>query len=247
MTPGIKAIDTQYKGYRFRSRLEARWAVFFDAIGLTWEYEKEGYELGDELGRYLCDFWFPEINFWVEIKGSMPTEIEHKRAQALAIGTQRPVAILAGDIGGTNDEEGFWSPTYNAFIHFGTPRLFGRNIHNNSSECWIVCDFINLDMWRLAQFVLSQGKTLGPVSNTESLVDSIISADKQYYLERYGSPHPKYPFGMMIENAQIIEAQGGRFQRIQFSEQEIAPGEQVIRAFSLARQSRFEHGETPQV
>jgi len=26
----IKAIETQYRGYRFRSRLEARWAVFFD-------------------------------------------------------------------------------------------------------------------------------------------------------------------------------------------------------------------------
>lgn len=26
----IKAIDTIYKGYKFRSRLEARWAVFFD-------------------------------------------------------------------------------------------------------------------------------------------------------------------------------------------------------------------------
>jgi hypothetical protein len=28
----IKAIETSYKGYRFRSRLEARWAVFFDAL-----------------------------------------------------------------------------------------------------------------------------------------------------------------------------------------------------------------------
>lgn len=28
----VKAIDTVYKGYRFRSRLEARWAVFFDAL-----------------------------------------------------------------------------------------------------------------------------------------------------------------------------------------------------------------------
>ncbi|MCB6994492.1 hypothetical protein LI177_13475 [bacterium 210820-DFI.6.37] len=27
----LKAIQTEYKGYRFRSRLEARWAVFFDA------------------------------------------------------------------------------------------------------------------------------------------------------------------------------------------------------------------------
>lgn len=40
-----KAIQTVYKGYKFRSRLEARWAVFFDALGITWQYEKEGYEL----------------------------------------------------------------------------------------------------------------------------------------------------------------------------------------------------------
>lgn len=29
----IKAIETEYDGHRFRSRLEARWAVFFNAIG----------------------------------------------------------------------------------------------------------------------------------------------------------------------------------------------------------------------
>lgn len=33
----IKAIETYYKGYMFRSRLEARWAVFFDASGIKWE------------------------------------------------------------------------------------------------------------------------------------------------------------------------------------------------------------------
>jgi hypothetical protein len=27
----IQAIETVYRGHRFRSRLEARWAVFFDA------------------------------------------------------------------------------------------------------------------------------------------------------------------------------------------------------------------------
>jgi hypothetical protein len=51
----IKAISTKYKGYNFRSRLEARWAVFFDIIGLNWEYEIEGYDLG-EMGYYLPDF-----------------------------------------------------------------------------------------------------------------------------------------------------------------------------------------------
>jgi len=39
----IKAIETVYNGYKFRSRLEARWAVFFDALGIEYEYEKEGF------------------------------------------------------------------------------------------------------------------------------------------------------------------------------------------------------------
>jgi hypothetical protein len=62
----IKAIETRYKGYRFRSRLEARWAVFFDAIGVKWEYEKEGFNLQGEW--YLPDFWINDWNCWIEIK-----------------------------------------------------------------------------------------------------------------------------------------------------------------------------------
>jgi hypothetical protein len=38
----MKAIETLYRGYRFRSRTEARWAVFFDKLGLRWDYEEEG-------------------------------------------------------------------------------------------------------------------------------------------------------------------------------------------------------------
>ncbi len=40
----MKAIETVYRGYRFRSRLEARWAVFFDEAGIDWRYEHEGIE-----------------------------------------------------------------------------------------------------------------------------------------------------------------------------------------------------------
>jgi hypothetical protein len=47
-------LETFYKGYRFRSRLEARWAVFFDALGIGWEYEPEAFDLGE--GGYLPDF-----------------------------------------------------------------------------------------------------------------------------------------------------------------------------------------------
>lgn len=67
----IRAIETRYKGYRFRSRLEARWAVFLDSLCVPWEYEKEGFELGED-GRYLPDFWLPTWDAWMEIKPSEP-------------------------------------------------------------------------------------------------------------------------------------------------------------------------------
>jgi hypothetical protein len=35
----ITAHPTTYAGVRFRSRLEARWAAFFDLAGWAWEYE----------------------------------------------------------------------------------------------------------------------------------------------------------------------------------------------------------------
>lgn len=67
----IKAIETKYAGCRFRSRLEARWAVFFDHLGITWEYEPQGFEVGPQQDRrgYLPDFWLPADRIWVEVKG----------------------------------------------------------------------------------------------------------------------------------------------------------------------------------
>ena len=62
----IQAIETRYKGYRFRSRLEARWAVFFDALGVEWQYEPQPFRLGDGTG-YLPDFCL-EGDTWVEVK-----------------------------------------------------------------------------------------------------------------------------------------------------------------------------------
>ena len=50
----VKAIQTRYAGHHFRSRTEARWAVFLDALGVPWQYEPEGYETA--AGPYLPDF-----------------------------------------------------------------------------------------------------------------------------------------------------------------------------------------------
>ena len=75
----IKAIETFYKGYHFRSRLEARWAVFFETLGIPWKYEVEGYERelpygsGPKITRYLPDFFLPKRwgdgGVYVEVKG----------------------------------------------------------------------------------------------------------------------------------------------------------------------------------
>lgn len=63
-------IETFYNGYHFRSRLEARWAVFFEAVGLPYEYEKEGFAMEDGT-KYLPDFWLPSLKMWVEIKSDI--------------------------------------------------------------------------------------------------------------------------------------------------------------------------------
>lgn len=90
----MKAIPTAYKGYLFRSRLEARWAVFLDSFREEWEYEKEGYELPS--GRYLPDFWLPRLGLWLEIKGEEPKKQEIELCADLGEETDRPVAIAWG-------------------------------------------------------------------------------------------------------------------------------------------------------
>lgn len=78
----IQAIETRYNGYRFRSRLEARWAVFFDALNARWEYETQGYRLSNGT-MYLPDFYFPGQYTFVETKGESPNLVELKKARGL--------------------------------------------------------------------------------------------------------------------------------------------------------------------
>jgi hypothetical protein len=81
MNSTIKAIETVYNGYRFRSRLEARWAVFFDTLGVDYRYEAEGFDLG-ETGYYLPDFWLPEYKMFVEVKPDTNIS-DQERAKAI--------------------------------------------------------------------------------------------------------------------------------------------------------------------
>lgn len=79
----IKAIETLYMGHYFRSKAEARFAVFLDCLGVKWEYEPQGFDLGNGL-KYLPDFKIYDVStchnsdggkistydyMWVEVKG----------------------------------------------------------------------------------------------------------------------------------------------------------------------------------
>lgn len=67
--PKPKAIEVLYSGKVFRSRLEARWAVFLDLLGVNWDYEPCHYEIGPDL-YYLPDFYLPDQRAWLEVKGA---------------------------------------------------------------------------------------------------------------------------------------------------------------------------------
>lgn len=56
----MQSIDTLYNGNYFRSRLEARWAVFFDNAFIKYQYEPEGFKHNGSY--YLPDFFLPDCH-----------------------------------------------------------------------------------------------------------------------------------------------------------------------------------------
>ena len=92
----IKAIETKYNGYSFRSRAEAKWAYVFDKLNIKYLYENEGYELenGD---WYLPDFYLPNHGFFIEIKGATPNQKELDKCSFLANGLSKPVVMAIGN------------------------------------------------------------------------------------------------------------------------------------------------------
>jgi hypothetical protein len=94
-----KSIETKAFGRLFRSRLEARCAVFLEAMGLRWEYEPEGFELPS--GRYLPDFKVCDSKllsgfYWLECKGGIPTDREVQLARELSGATRAAVMFFNG-------------------------------------------------------------------------------------------------------------------------------------------------------
>lgn len=101
----MKAIETVFNGHKFRSRLEARWAVFFNELGIEYLYESEGYEFDDKT-KYLPDFFLPRIStsasaiggLWLEVKPLNNIDADSiKKIIKLCNMTQHAGIIVAGD------------------------------------------------------------------------------------------------------------------------------------------------------
>lgn len=135
----IKAIPTEYKGITFRSRLEARWAVFFDALGLDYQYETTtiGVYVSALSGttRYSPDFWLPQLDCWIEIKPPLDSndeqesdilDHEYQKVLQLVMETRKKAYLFFSEIGVLDDR------TEGAYVIF--PNLAG-----NSYQRWCEC------------------------------------------------------------------------------------------------------------
>lgn len=91
----MKAIETEYSGVLFRSRLEARWAILFDAMELQWYYEPDCFELKSGK-KYTPDFYISEYEVYVEIKPNRDVLSESYHVNRF-LEFEKPLLVLMGE------------------------------------------------------------------------------------------------------------------------------------------------------
>ena len=93
---------TIYKGICFRSKLEARWAVVFDQLGIEWVYEPDTLSRDwVEMVYYRPDFYLPELGKYVEVKPNDEKLFEIQEKLSVMVDFGGPLAegiIILGTI-----------------------------------------------------------------------------------------------------------------------------------------------------
>lgn len=236
----MKAIDTEYNGYKFRSRLEARWAVFFDTLGVKYEYELQGFEFEDGT-RYLPDFWLPEYKIWVEIKPDEPSDEERRKAYLLSCGHKSPVVLLFGGVGLHTRNLG----------EYGRYKFPNHQMELYCGDFWDTFDCPSRFMqWvesfrfeSLSEFLSEKYGEPFVFDGSRESIERMIEADKRYFWSKYGKEHWAYKFGRHMDRFVFrYDEQNGIHGDMEsictFSKDEIA-------AHNAASTARFEFGQTP--
>lgn len=87
------AHPTVYNGINFRSRAEARWAAFFDELGIPWDYELL------ELSRYIPDFTLFGGLVLCEVKGGELCSVPEVHVEKIwRSGWSGPWIIVGGSL-----------------------------------------------------------------------------------------------------------------------------------------------------
>ena len=219
----MKAIETEYNGYRFRSRLEARWAVFFDAVGILYDYELEGFEFDSGM-RYLPDFYLPELNMWVEVKGVLSDSDERKIKEFRRFLVKRKESLIVlRDIPPETEDVLDWIydkyPGWESFsIGCDFPYVpcvcpaCGKVGFEFDGRGWRICDHLN------------DSRKMRSIEEHELL-------QKEIYVTKNGTIKPmKYP-----------EWKGWRMDDKGYTSNHPL----ILEGYKKARQARFEHGENP--
>ena len=89
-----EAHPAQVFGTLFRSTQEVRYAMLFNRLGLDWQYEPIPYQT--PLGTYLPDFWLPDLDIHVEIKGMIIKDEAIIKLQSVCDQTGKSGVILSG-------------------------------------------------------------------------------------------------------------------------------------------------------
>ena len=92
-TKKVKPIETVFAGCKFRSRLEARWGVFFNVLGVKWKYEPEGYDLGNGIW-YLPDFWLPHVTSRNDLTPGVFVEIKPDTGSGLSMSESLKLELM---------------------------------------------------------------------------------------------------------------------------------------------------------
>lgn len=85
----IQSIVTIVGDVRYRSRTEARWAVFFQALGVDFAYEPEWIRLSTG-ESYLPDFQLPQFKAYLEVKADNDAIVTAECARARRLAADRP-------------------------------------------------------------------------------------------------------------------------------------------------------------
>ena len=220
----IPPIETIYNGLRFRSRLEARWAVFFDAANIKYEYEPDGFEFNGE--KYLPDFYLPDHNAYIEVKPDDSSVLDDiaRAANVCCRATLSRLIILSTipKIGKT----GIWA--YNCFYYNAAeddilwrPAIF----HLNPAHSLVITGIYPLRL-RERNFYYWVDKKIFPISGVD-----MISLEGLVKPSTAGVYFPDFR-----EDSDYFYYNTETQQEFDFAEM----------AYSKARKARFEFGETPE-